>query len=980
MRPIALLLSLALSLHETVTDEIAMSKASLSSKEPLASYQEIPDASELPLLNPDLKERKTAKLRLQNGLEILLISDPGIDQSSASMAVSAGSWDDPAEYPGMAHFSEHMLFMGSHKYPDCSDFMSRISDAGGITNAFTAPHRTVYMFSCKHDQFMENLDRFSRFFIDPLFDPSHISRELHAVDQEYAKNLEHDRWREMMIFKEMGNPQHPNHKFSAGNSETLKGIPQAALQAWHKANYGAQKMHLFVCSNLSISKMKAEISSMFLAVPVLENSKNTASAWTPITSSKQQGQITYIKPIQNRQFLSLTWELPLSLSDDETKSAEIVGYALNRGQPNSLYEKLKGEGLIDSVTVHVDDLGGKEHRCFFVFFELTSKGMNAIDTTVLRFFEAVQGLRASSVPLYLYQEKNTVSKLSYQYQTRQDAFQTAESMGDSLPDEALSTFPRQQVLAASYSPEKIKETLNILTPERCLLALTASPTLTGVEPDQKERWFGAEYAVRPIPSSWAARWKAAKANPDIRLAEPNPFLPVKFGLAATEAPSVPSLVSETENGIAYYSRSPEFSAPEAVIHLHIRSEQLQPTAKSSVLASLYLDHVTDVLHPTLSAARSGGLSTRFELEKLKIHIQILGFNDKAPLLLEEILRQMPLHPPTKEQFDIYFARHEKIFANGAKALPVAQAKDLLESLLMSDRTSLPDKLAALRTISYEDFLEFHSKLFDKTYTEALFAGNLTLKDAQGSWIDIQHLLSKGTYPKTDHAQSKVLELPSTEGPFSVLRSTTAQGNGAILSIDAGEFTLEKRAAHEILSSALREAFFNELRTKQKTGYIAKAEPAEIEERLFHLFLVQSNSHNPEDLLYRFELFLEEFIEAKAISPERFDTLKATAVHSLETRFRNLKDKSALWDLLAFEKRADFQYIEKRIAALTSLTYEEFLTYTKESLQRSNRRRLAVLFEGRLPSFTYQSIEPPHLLEISRYVAKPPGLLTEDSLQ
>ena len=115
MRPIALLLSLALSLHETVTDEIAMSKASLSSKEPLASYQEIPDASELPLLNPDLKERKTAKLRLQNGLEILLISDPGIDQSSASMAVSAGSWDDPAEYPGMAHFCEHMLFLGTEK-------------------------------------------------------------------------------------------------------------------------------------------------------------------------------------------------------------------------------------------------------------------------------------------------------------------------------------------------------------------------------------------------------------------------------------------------------------------------------------------------------------------------------------------------------------------------------------------------------------------------------------------------------------------------------------------------------------------------------------------------------------------------------------------------------------------------------------------------------------------------------------------------
>ncbi|HEX2583192.1 MAG TPA: insulinase family protein [Chlamydiales bacterium] len=941
---------------EAITEEIVL--------------EEIPDAAALPFLNPDLKERKTAKLRLQNGLEILLISDPGIDQSSASMAVRSGSWKDPEEYPGMAHFCEHMLFMGSKKYPDSSDFMNRIADAGGHTNAFTAPHRTVYMFSCKHTQFLDNLDRFSRFFIDPLFDPSQISRELHAVDQEFAKNLEHDRWREMMIFKEMGNPRHPNRKFSSGNSETLKGIPPEALHSWHKENYSAEKMHLFLCSNLPLSDLKREATAMFSLVPISEKAQPSSDSWIEMTSSKQRGHIAYIKPIQKRQLLLLMWELPLPLADDATKSANLVAYALNRGQPYSLYERLKQEGLIDSISIRVDDLGGKEHRFFFVYFELTSKGMSAIDTTVLRFFEAVQGLRASSLPLYLFQEKNNISQLSYQYQTQQDAFQIAEWMGDSLPDEELSTFPRGQILAAAYSPEKIGQALDLLIPETCCVSLTAPPALSGVEPDRKERWFGAEYAVRPLPAEWMSRWKAAKPNPDIHLATSNPFLPSKFDLAPANGSSIPVLLSETESGIAYYSRAPEFSAPEAVIHVHIRSSQLVPTARSSVLTSLYLDHLTDVLHPTLAAASSAGLSTKLELEKLKIHLQVSGFNDKAPLLLEQILRQMPLHPPTKEQFEIYMARHEKAYSNTEKALPLSQAKDLLESLLINERTSGAEKLAALQSISYEDFLQFHSKLFDKTYTEALFAGNLTLKEAQSSWIDIQHILSKGTYPKAQHTQSKVLELPAQSGPFAVFRSTAALGNGTILAIDAGEFTFQGRAAQEILGNALREAFFNELRTKQKTAYIAKAEPAEIEDRLFHLFMVQSNSHHPEDLLYRFELFLEEFLEAKSVSAERFETLKATSIHSLKTRFRNLKDKALLWNLLAFEKRADFNYIEKRIAALKDLSYEQFLEYTKEALHRANLRRLAVLFEGKLPSFSYQSVEPNRLLEVSRYIPKP----------
>jgi insulysin len=108
---------------------------------------EIPDASSLPLLNLDFAERKSMKLRLNNGLEMLLISDPQANQSAAAVSVGVGSWSDPPEFPGMAHFCEHMLFMGTKKYPDENEFMTLVSDQGGTTNALTSSDRTVYMFS-----------------------------------------------------------------------------------------------------------------------------------------------------------------------------------------------------------------------------------------------------------------------------------------------------------------------------------------------------------------------------------------------------------------------------------------------------------------------------------------------------------------------------------------------------------------------------------------------------------------------------------------------------------------------------------------------------------------------------------------------------------------------------------------------------------------------------------------------------------------
>lgn len=933
------------------------------------NFEVVEDASNLPLLNPEMAERKTLKLKLSNGLEALLIHDPAADQSAASVSVGAGSWNDPLEYPGMAHFCEHMLFMGTKKYPSENEFFTSVTNYAGMTNAYTAPNRTVYMFSVQTPGFLTLLDQFGHFFIDPLFNPGNIAREMHAVDQEFAKNLEHDGWREYMIFKETGNANHPNRMFSTGNSETLGKIPQSALKNWHEANYSAEQLHLVVYSSLPLETLQKNVVELFNQVPVSEEKPLDHSE--PLSSPEQLGHITYIKPIQNKQTLTLSWELPPELSDDPTKSADILAYALKRGQEHSLYEKLKSEQLIDSVSVRVDELGGKTHRFFQITLELTKKGIGEIETTVLRCFEAIEGLRECEVPNYLFNEKNTMAQLNYQYQGRKDPFEYTMNLGDSLGDEDLSTFPRNSLLSTQYDPEKIHQVAEFLTPQNASLSLMASPQLTKVTPDRKEKWMQAEYAIRPIPSAWMATWEAAKPNPDICLAKPNPYIPVNLSLAS-KANNTPIEIADDSLGIAYYVRSSEFGSPDSIYHIHILTPEITSSARSAVLTSLYIDHLTDVIHPTLAAANSAGLSCNIEADRCSIHLEISGYSEKAPLLLREVAKQMPLNPPTEEQFAIYVARHEKGYANGQKELAARQARELLESIINPDKTTKREKLAALQSITYEDFLNFHKNLFEMTYIKALFAGNLTLKEAESAWLDVIHAFSKEAYPKEAHPETKILQLTDLKGPYQITQTTEIQGNAALLLIDEGGFTFEKRSAQEVLASAIKEAFFNELRTKQKTGYIATSDCLEVEARLFQYFLVQSNSHQPNDLLYRFEQFLEEFNDAltENITIQRFETLKTSLISSLKTRFRNLKDKTALWDRLAFVQNGEFDFVENRIAALEELSYEEFIADAQSFLSRNNRKRLAILFEGKLPSpFAYQPLELSQLKEIATYAPR-----------
>lgn len=53
---------------------------------------------------------------------------------------------------------------------------------------FTADEDTNYYFDVNHEHLEGALDRFSQFFITPLFTQSATEREMNAVDAENSKN------------------------------------------------------------------------------------------------------------------------------------------------------------------------------------------------------------------------------------------------------------------------------------------------------------------------------------------------------------------------------------------------------------------------------------------------------------------------------------------------------------------------------------------------------------------------------------------------------------------------------------------------------------------------------------------------------------------------------------------------------------------------------------------------------------------------
>ena len=194
-----------------------------------------------------LDDRKYRVMTLSNGLRVLLISDPISNFSAAAMDVPAGSFNDPPDYEGLAHFCEHMLFIGTKKYPETNQYSSFLQKHFGSYNAYILSQNTNYFFSVEAEYFSMALDMFAHFFIDPLFSVESVMNEMNAVNAEHQKNLYSDSWKQWELLKNVSNPQHPFSQFSTGSLETLnKSDVHNQLLHYFNSSYSANTVS-YVC-------------------------------------------------------------------------------------------------------------------------------------------------------------------------------------------------------------------------------------------------------------------------------------------------------------------------------------------------------------------------------------------------------------------------------------------------------------------------------------------------------------------------------------------------------------------------------------------------------------------------------------------------------------------------------------------------------------------------------------------------------------
>ncbi|MFZ3024486.1 insulinase family protein, partial [Pseudomonas sp.] len=106
--------------------------------------------------------------RLANGLQLAVLSRVGSTQAAISVRVAAGSHDEPAAHPGLAHFLEHLLFLDCADYSGEQRLMPFVQACGGQLNASTQARHTDYFCEVPAEQLAAALARLCAMLTRPL--------------------------------------------------------------------------------------------------------------------------------------------------------------------------------------------------------------------------------------------------------------------------------------------------------------------------------------------------------------------------------------------------------------------------------------------------------------------------------------------------------------------------------------------------------------------------------------------------------------------------------------------------------------------------------------------------------------------------------------------------------------------------------------------------------------------------------------------
>ncbi|WP_417683023.1 insulinase family protein [Pseudidiomarina aquimaris] len=884
-------------------------------------------------------DREYRVITLPNQIEIMLVSDPSTEKSAASLSVGVGLLQDPMTQQGMAHYLEHMLFLGTEDYPDTKGYSEFMTANGGSQNAYTWLDITNYMFSVNNDAVDEALDRFSDFFKAPMLYPEYTDKEKNAVNAEWSMRREMDFFGQFKLARNLLG-DHPANRFLIGNLESLGDKEGSQLHAetvaFYERYYSANIMKVALLGNQSLDELEALAREHFSEI------ENQAIAEPEVTASidfaEVGGKRIHYVPNQDVKQLRLEFIIDDNSDDFAVKPNQFISYLIGSEMPGTPAFLLKNSGMISSLNASASPTYYGNYGTLSIDVNLTDAGMQNREMITAMLLQYIELIKAEGVDAKYYDEIKTSLDNQFRFLEKSDEFGYVSNLA-----EAMQNVPASMAIAAPYHYERfdaaaIRSVLDQLTPERLRVWYVSKQ-----EPHDSElHYYDGKYQVVDISAEEQASWQQA-LNIPMQLPAVNNMLPENFELVADSQRDKPEVVVEQDGIRAWHYPSQDFAdQPRGWLDIHMNYPAALSSAKADVLLSLWRDLYT--LQQSALATEAGIAGMNMSLSAgTGLTMRVGGFTDKQSMLLEKALAGLVVNVD-EQGFAQAVDRYVRALQNQGKQFPFYQAFGAYNKLIREGSFNTEQLIKTAQELTPADLTSFMSEFLQANHTRIFAFGNYNQAALENVVSTVADALPE---ERDNFAYRRAAFWRPQVGETLVWQQDIDVADVGLIDVKVnptpGYATF---AAATVLKDHFSNVAFDRLRTEEQLAYAVGGTATRLDDYTGFAMYIQTPVKDAAAMQARFDKFRDEYAAVLAeLTEEEFAQLKASTLVTLKEPPKNMSEEAQPLISDWYREEFDFDSKQQLIDAVEQVTLADVQAFYQETMMNSEAARINVQMRG-----------------------------------
>jgi len=802
---------------------------------------------------PENDSREFAKFTLDNGIPVVYVKDLKLEKPIFNLSVKTGYFNDPKDREGLAHFLEHLIFMGSEKYPQENKFNEELAKCQGMTNAYTDSDKTIYYFSCVGSGFEEILDIFYNLIKSPLLSESSLEREVNAVNAEHEKNVLNDNWRFFHLLGLLSKEDHVFRKFGTGNLETLnKDDTISKVREFYDTYYHKNNFYICMADSKDSDYYKKLLNSNFgtLNKDIERNSFNFEKPYVDFRNVLLESE-------NNNKKLYLVWNIE-KLENDENP-VDFINELVGNMQVNSLQKVLSEKKYIKTGGISSEE--EDKYMLIKMGFRLTDFGIKNINNILMIVKKYFDFLGRQNVNKLIDEYKKKMD-IFFNYDERPDSFKlTSEIITNMMETKEVLYYDFDYKNVTQQMFQKVISKLDINYNMVLMLPKDKVIDTIIVEKDNIDKYYEMKYYDIKVNQ------KVNKKMLD----------EIEFEIPKlNEYVSVPLLVDEHSEKLVignrnFYRFDKSWNTPVVYTTVivdfpYFDDNYLQIHQTIMVLAYQIRDYFYDAL---LLGYNINIIPN--PIKKILV-IEVSGYNTKIDKLLNEFFDNLKSLGNLEKYLNLVNLEYKDDLERYKTMDPLKYGMQNIKNILLNDYKTSKELYDSYRELSAREYFNILGKILDskKIYYQY---GNFRRKISNENTFNINI---------TRNNMLKDLEVKHP--------NKKEKNSGLFILYNLGEYNIKNDTYSKLLNSIMAEKFFDELRTKNQVGYLVGQGTSNINNNLYLMQRIQTQKELG-GVIKMVNNFNKSFVkELEEMSDDDFDRYKYNMRKSLKKPYEDISER------------------------------------------------------------------------------------------